>query len=126
MFRLKTLITILLFSVCVSLYSQSFIILDVRVVGNERINRDLILATSALRIGDTFTPDMISHAIRALYNLSVFNDVNIEAEEISRGLRLTIIVEELPVIRNVRFDGNKAISNSRLEELTIIRIGSYW
>ena len=128
MFRFKTLALLLLIflSLSVSLYSQSYIILDVRVVGNERINRDLILATSSLRIGDSFTPDMVSNAIRNLYNLAVFNDVNIEVEEINRGLRFTIIVDELPVIRNIRFEGNKAVNSSRMDELTILRIGSYW
>ena len=116
----------LLFFLCVSMYAQSFVILDIQVVGNERINRDLILATSGLRIGDNLTPDSISHAIRTLYNLSVFDDVNITVEEIYRGLRVNIIVDELPVVSSLRYVGNKAISNNRMEEVSIIRIGTYW
>ena len=122
----KRLLILLLFSLGMALYAQSFLILDVQVQGNQRINRDLILATSGLRIGDSFAPDAISHAIRALYNLAVFDDVNITLEEINRGLRLNIIVEELPVVSSVRYSGNKTISNSKLEELGIVRIGTYW
>ncbi|MCL2064927.1 MAG: outer membrane protein assembly factor BamA [Candidatus Cloacimonetes bacterium] len=123
---LKRMIILLLISLFVSLYAQNFVILDVHVEGNQRINRDLILATSGLRIGDNFTPDLVSHAIRALYNLSVFDDVTITVEEIYRGLRLNIMVVELPVVNNVRYVGNKAISNNRMDEMSIIRVGTYW
>ena len=122
----KKIFICVLFLLSIALYSQNFLILDVQVQGNSRINRDLILATSNLRIGDTFSPDGISHAIRALYNLSVFNDVNITLEEINRGLRINIIVEELPIVNRITYVGNKAISKNKIEEIGIVRLGTYW
>ena len=126
MSKTKKLILLLFLLISSTLFSQVYIILDVHVQGNERINRDLILATSGLRIGDNFVVDQISHAIRSLYNLGVFSDVNVTIEEINRGLRLNIIVEELPVVNSFRYVGNKAISKGKIDEVGIIRIGTYW
>jgi outer membrane protein insertion porin family len=101
-------------------------ILDVQVSGNNRIDRDLILATCGLRIGDTFSIENVSNAIRTLYQLNVFDDVNISAEEINNGLRIFINVVEQPVVTRINYEGVRNISNSRLEELSIIRVGTAW
>ena len=122
--KLALIVMFVFFSV--NLFSQNFVILDIQVSGNQRIDRDLIVSTSGLRIGDTFSVDNMSQAIRTLYQLHVFEDVNITIEEINRGLRLNIIVEELPVVASFRYDGTRAISRSRLEEIGVLRIGTYW
>jgi len=116
----------LFFILSLPLFSQSVMILDITVSGNHRIDRDLILATSALRIGDQFSADNVSTALRALYTLNVFDDVNISAEEMNNGVKLLIEVVELPVITRLTVDGNKALSDSKIEELSVIKTGTYW
>jgi outer membrane protein insertion porin family len=108
------------------IYSQSILILDVEVNGNQRVDRDLILGASGLRIGDAFNVDIVSNAIRALYNLNVFDDVDIRVSEVNNGVRLHITVTELPVITRYSFEGNKAISRSKIEDISTIRLGSVW
>lgn len=122
----KILLIFLLVFLKISLSAQNFIILDIHVSGNERIDRDLILSTCGIKIGDTFSADHISSAIRSLYQLNVFDDVNITVEEINRGLRLNIIVDELPIITRLTYEGNKAISSNKIEETGVLRLGTYW
>jgi len=117
---------LVLFVFAISLQAQSVMLLSIEVRGNERIDRDLILATSALRIGDPFIVDNVSTALRALYTLNVFDDVNISVEEMGSGVRLIIDVVELPVIARLDYDGNKALSDSKIEELSVIKVGTYW
>ncbi|MCK9329198.1 MAG: outer membrane protein assembly factor BamA [Candidatus Cloacimonetes bacterium] len=127
-FRKLWFLLIFLFLLTTHLFSQSFLILDIKVIGTQKIDTDLILATSGIKIGDAFYPELISNAIKSLYKLNVFNDVNIEIKEINEGsgLRLEIIVEELPVISKITYEGNKAISTSKIEEISTLRLGSYW
>jgi len=112
--------------VAIPLYSQSVTIIDVVVSGNSRISQDLILATSGLRIGDAFQTESVSTAIKSLYKLNVFEDVNVQATDLSTGVRLTINVIELPVISRLDYNGNKALSDSKIEELSAVKVGSYW
>jgi len=112
--------------IAIPLYSQNVTILDVGVNGNSRISTDLILATAGLRIGDAFQTESVSTAIKSLYKLNVFDDVNVQATDLPNGIRLTISVIELPVIAKLAYDGNKALSDSKIEELSIIKVGTYW
>ncbi|MCL1826505.1 MAG: outer membrane protein assembly factor BamA, partial [Candidatus Cloacimonetes bacterium] len=122
--RLSLLTLLLLMSI--TLFSQTAVILDLQITGNERVDRNLILSTSGLKIGDMFTPEIVGSAIKNLYQLYVFEDVNIDVEEINRGIRIHIIVEELPVVQRFSYEGSKAISKSKLEEVGILRIGTNW
>lgn len=123
--RVLFLMSIFLISV---LNAQNFMVLDIQVTGNNKIDRELILSTSGIRIGDQFHPEIVSGAIKSLYQLNVFEDVNITIEEVTRGtgLKVNIIVDELPVVTKLNYDGNKTLSNSKLEEIGILKLGSYW
>jgi outer membrane protein insertion porin family len=79
-----------------------------------------------LRVGGVFVLEEVSQAIKTLYQLNVFDDVNITAEELPNGIRLNIVVVELPVVTRINYEGNKALSNSKIEELSIIKLGTYY
>ena len=71
-----------------------------------------IFASLPLRVGDTYTDDRGSAAIRALFDLGLFKDVRIDVS----GNVLVVIVEERPTIADVDFAGTKEFDKAALQK----------
>ncbi|MDD2650177.1 MAG: outer membrane protein assembly factor BamA [Candidatus Cloacimonetes bacterium] len=125
--RLKALaIFSMILLISLSCHAQSKLIRDIQVDGNQNISKDLIILTSSLKIGDYYDSNNTGTIIKTLYKLNVFEDVSIFEENIDNGLAIKIRVIEMPTIINIEYKGNKALSNSKLDEIMIFRKGSYW
>ncbi len=125
--RIKSLLFIILFLLAtMNCFAQNKLILDIKVTGNKNISNELILSTISLKIGDYLETNKVSESIKSLYKLNVFDDVNISEDPMNNGIKIVVDVVELPVIKSITYKGNKTISSSKLDELMIIRKGSYW
>jgi outer membrane protein insertion porin family len=78
-----------------------FVIKDIRVEGLQRTDPGSVFAALPFRIGDTYTDDKGSAALRALFATGLFKDVRIDIE----GEVTVIIVDERAIIANVSFVG---------------------
>jgi len=86
------------------------------VEGNLRSNAQLILATSGLRVGDELAPELARTAIRNIYALGVFSDVTIvKAPTTTGGLKITIRVQEFPVLNSLTITGARKIRENDLQ-----------
>ncbi|RKX27239.1 MAG: outer membrane protein assembly factor BamA [Candidatus Zixiibacteriota bacterium] len=100
-------------------------VVDVEVSGNRISTTSLILGVSSIAKGSPLTPTIIQNTIRRLYGLGIFSDVHLEAEEISGGLKVYIIVKELPKLTGLEFTGNKKIKSKNLKEEIGLGVGGY-
>ncbi len=82
---------------------QPFVVKDIRVEGIQRTEAGTVFNYLPVRVGDTFTDEKATTAIRTLYATGFFKDVRIDAE----GDVLVVIVEERPAIASVAFTGMK-------------------
>jgi outer membrane protein insertion porin family len=80
-----------------------FPVRDIRVEGLQRVEPGTIFASLPFRVGDTYSDDKGSAAIRALFALGLFKDVRLE----TAGDVLVVIVEERPTVASVDFAGTK-------------------
>ncbi len=100
-------------------------ILGVSVEGNRSADSRTIIANSGLKSGDEISVpgDQTINAIRQLWNLNIFSDVQILIErEVSDGAFLLIKVEEYPRIEKVVFEGNDELGDNDIEgKLNFIR-----
>ncbi len=87
-----------------------FVIKDIRVEGLQRTDPGTVFASLPFRIGDTYTDDKGSAALRALFATGLFKDVRIEIE----GQVAVVIVEERAIIANVNFVGLKEFDKDPL------------
>ena len=101
-------------------------ILEINIEGNNRIEKELIKSLLAFDIGDYLSPDNTSKSIHNLYQLEVFDDVSISSTIMKQGIVVTVHLKEFPVIRRLKFKGNKKIKDSKLEELVIVETGNYY
>jgi len=91
--------------------------------GNQRIDQTTVLSYLPIQPGDTIDPVILDVAIRTLTRTQLFADVQIGL--IENGDLIVEIVEN-PIINQVVFEGNGAISEDKLrEEVTIGPRGIY-
>jgi outer membrane protein insertion porin family len=89
---------------------------EVRVSGNRRIPTDTIKHNLQTKPGEQLDKDVIRRDIKALYALGHFDDIRVEEEVGKTGQIVTFVVKEKKVIRTVKYDGIKSITNSEIAE----------
>lgn len=87
-----------------------FVIEDIRVEGLQRTDPGSVFAALPFRIGDTYTDDKGSAALRSLFATGLFKDVRIEIE----GRVAVLIVEERSIIAGISFVGLKEFDKDPL------------
>ena len=84
----------------------------------------MIRYTASLKIGNKVNPGDFSKAVKRLWRLGMFSDIQIRlGEETEEGIKITIIVEETPILGKMVFKGNKKIKDSQLEEKLVLVSG---
>jgi outer membrane protein insertion porin family len=89
-----------------------FTVRDIRVEGLQRVEPGTIFASLPFRVGETYSDDKGSTAIRALFGLGLFKDVRLEVS----GDVLVVIVEERPTVADVDFVGTKEFDKDVLKK----------
>ena len=89
---------------------EPFAIEDIRVEGLQRTDPGTVFAALPFRIGDTYTDDKGSAALRSLFATGLFKDVRVEIE----GRVAVIIIDERSIIASVGFVGLKEFDKEPL------------
>jgi len=91
--------------------------------GNQRIDQATILSYLPIQPGDTVSPVILDIAVRTLNRTGLFADVQLG---VAQNGDLIVDIVENPIINQVVFEGNSAITESKLrEEVTIRPRGIY-
>ncbi|MDO9090587.1 MAG: outer membrane protein assembly factor BamA [Burkholderiaceae bacterium] len=89
-----------------------FTVRDIRVEGLQRVEPGTVFASIPVRVGDRYTDDKGTAAIRALFGLGLFKDVRLEVN----GDVLVVIVEERPTVSDVDFVGTREFEKDALKK----------
>lgn len=129
--RLRKALTALIFFMAITVAAGSILattgyrVVDVQVEGHKRASESLILGVSSIARGEPLTPTIVAETIRRLYGLKIFSDVAIEAEEVTGGVKVHIVVTELPKLTSLRFTGNKKIKDKDFLAKLSLGVGGY-
>ncbi len=116
------LILMIMLNYSITSAQQRLKILGVAVQGNKSISENSIKVQSGIIEGKEIIYDDIPDAIKRLWKLKIFSDINIYMDKATdAGLFLIIKVEEYPRLDKFEIKGNKKIRKSKFdEELNII------
>ncbi len=90
---------------------------SVEVRGLERMDRGAFLHAFGVRGGDPYDPKRIQAQFRKLWQLGVFENIRIEAEDGPGGGKvLLVVVEEKPLLNAVTFEENKVLTRTQIED----------
>ncbi|MBU1707709.1 hypothetical protein KKB28_07335, partial [bacterium] len=91
-------------------------ILGISIEGNQTTDAGLIRAYSGLAVGKEVSGDDIQGAVRQLWRLDLFSDIQIlEDREVAEGIYLIIHVEEYPRLEEVQISGNRKLKGDDLD-----------
>ena len=118
--RLNFKFTVLLLLVVTSLLfaqRRAVKILDVSVEGAKTIDPGMVRLNSGLTPGSEITGESVQDAIKQLWRLNLFSDIQVLVDqELEKGVYLTIKVEEYPRLEKVELSGNKKIKTDDIED----------
>ncbi len=97
---------------------------SVKVEGNERIEKEAILAVIQSKKGQKLDYDLLDKDLRDVFGMGYFIDVNIETEDGLGGKIITFNVTEKPSIGKIVFKGNKKEDDDDLKEQIGIKLYS--
>ncbi len=89
-------------------------IVDVRIVGNQTVSEDTIVAQLRTRQDRQFDPEIVRADKHRLTSTKLFQDVRIYTQSVPEGVVVTFEVFERPTINVVEFHGNRGISDKVL------------
>ena len=102
--------------------AQEFLLADIVIKGNQRVQTVDILNAMSIKPGQSVTPADIDKAIEDVYKMERFSDIAAEISDDTGTTILTFNLEERPLVRNVRFEGNEELSEEKLREVITVRI----
>ncbi len=112
LFRFLCTIFVSLFLISSVHAVESFQVEDIRIEGLQRAEPGNVLATLPFKVGDTYSDEKATLAIRNLFGLGLFKDVRIEVS----GKVVVVVVEERPLISSVNFVGIKEFDKDTLKK----------
>ncbi|RIZ67992.1 MAG: outer membrane protein assembly factor BamA [Methylococcales bacterium] len=89
---------------------KEFVVSDIQVKGLQRIALGTVYSYLPVNVGEKFSLDNVSPAIKALFKTGFFKDVSLERQ----GSTLIVNVVERPSIAKIVFEGNKDLSKDDL------------
>src|SRR5918911_671285 len=96
---------------------QQRLVEDVQVIGNRRLRREDILYYVQTRPGDVYNADQVSRDLQAILAYGFFDktETRVTVEEGTRGgVVIIFYVKELPIIRDIQFEGLKSVAESEV------------
>lgn len=108
----RRIVALAAFALCTgsALAVDPFTVKDIRVEGIQRTEAGTVFSYLPVRVGETYTDEKGTAAIKALYATGFFKDVRLEVE----GNVLVVMVEERPAISGVDFTGTKEFEKDQL------------
>ena len=111
-FTLKAAAAGALAAMSLASFAQQFTIKDIRVEGIARTEPGTVFSHLPFRVGDEYTPEKGSEAIRSLYQSGLFRDVNLSQD----GGVLVVSITERPAVATIKTNGIKAFDKDEVEK----------
>jgi len=115
--RISIVYLIMLSSVIQISAQQEITLLGVYVDGNKLASETMIRYTAGLRQNEVINVADFSRAVKRLWQLGLFEDVQIKIDkETPDGFFITIQVQETPILGTVHYKGNKKLKDKQLQD----------
>lgn len=88
---------------------------QIQVSGNDRVEEEAIRVYIKSMIGEPLNEEQVDRDVRAIYGMGFFKNVDARVTEEKGRTVLTYWVSERPLLREVRIEGQKALSKDDIE-----------
>lgn len=98
-------------------------IAEVDVQGTKVLDKDVVLMRLTLQKGDMLTAKSVNTALKNIYDLGYFNDVEVKVDNVPDGKKVIFVVEEKPRIQAIDVRGADAIDSEDILEAVSTKTG---
>lgn len=115
---IKTAIAVASIALAASLaHGQAGTVESVQVQGLVRMTNEAFAHAFGVRAGDPYDPARIRIAYRRLWDLGLFDDISVDAEDGPQGGKVLIVkVRERPSLASISYQENKVLTRTTIEE----------
>jgi outer membrane protein insertion porin family len=92
-------------------------------VGYKSVGRSVILSNMRTAVGQPFTTAVAEEDIRNLYTTNLFNNIRIYDEPADSGVRVVVVVEAKPVVKQINVKGTSQIKEKAVRKEIKIKVG---
>ncbi|MDR3455921.1 MAG: outer membrane protein assembly factor BamA [Verrucomicrobiae bacterium] len=97
---------------------------DIKFVGPSSISEDFIRSNIKLKAGTTYLPGLTQDDVHSLYSTGQFYNIRIAIDPADDGgVILTYTVQARPRITEIKFEGNKKLSDNKLKKKVTVKVG---
>jgi outer membrane protein insertion porin family len=97
---------------------------DVKYVGPASVSEQFIRANVRVKAGDIYHPNLTQDDVHSLYATGQFYNVRVSADSADDGgVVLTYIVQVRPRLTDIKLEGNKKLSDSKLKKKITLKAG---
>jgi len=100
------------------------IVRGVKIQGNQRIASSNILYYVKTKVGDPLSLAQIRRDIEQIFSLGQFKDIQVDTNDLSNGVEVVFIVEEIPSIGDVRLVGSSSIEETEIRKNISLKRGA--
>ncbi len=103
-------------------FAEKISLTDIQLEGNDRVDGATVRAVLTVRPGTEVTLEEIDQDLQAIFKLGHFDDVTADLREEGTNKVLVFIVHERPLVREIRYEGEKKITEDKLQPLVSIKV----
>lgn len=96
---------------------------EVSVLGNKLVSESITLSKVKTKVGDKFNKDSVNEDLKRLYESGYFSNISIDVEPVDGGVKVSFVVKEKPMFKEVIFIGNKKFKPAKLQKLMKSNVG---
>ena len=97
---------------------------DIKFVGPASVSEQFIRANIRVKAGDIYLPDSTQDDVHSLYGTGQFYNIRVTTDQADDGgVILTYIVQARPRITEIKIEGNKKLSDSKLRKKITVKVG---
>jgi len=133
-FKINKIISLQTLFLCIILFSNIVLaekpsdvddpeISAITVSGNKRVETELIELNIKTKAGDKYVLDNLRNDLKQIYALGYFENVYLETEKDNEKIHVFFVVDEKPVIVDLRLSGNDKVKDKVIDEVLTIKEG---
>src|SRR5580693_5724154 len=97
---------------------------DVKFVGPASVSEEFVRANIMLKAGASYMPGLTQEDVHLLYGTGQFYNIRVDVnQQDDGGVVLTYVVQVRPRITEIRFEGNRKLSDSKLKKKVTFKVG---
>lgn len=96
---------------------------EVVVSGNKRTETPLIELNIETAKGDPYSAALVREDVKRIYALDFFQQVSVDVARVAGGLRVEFVVEENPVLADLKLSGNDKLKDDDIKDALQVREG---